>query len=491
MENNKNINNNDNSKDEEEDLEDYEKEGVFFYGNDYFQNFQNIFGDEKNETQNQTIILNSQNTVINEYNEIINLEKTLNIICKINPETIINLFELDKNEIIYKSLLRDKIGQIDFNSVIIREYLPNINQNIAFYNKYFQIVSKVVYPTIQIFYGILNKQNQNNNVEIVLEYISSDLEEVQTFIKKCLNGNNINYLIINKISEVLSYIYECGHPYLMLYPSNIKFNNKLFKQYFEVDEDSSYLYTVNKNYFSDPSKIFSNNFMKITNIGTYLKYKYLIKNNFYSLKDELLSDICFFSPELLKFILDEKIADFPEDLKILEKWDVYSFGCLLFYIFYEQIPYFFIINNEKNTNENKYKLLIDSILSENDFFKTQIDNLGNKKENENKVTEEIINLIKISTSNNNEICPSFNDILENINQQINCLNKNDSKKINNKNNCKDIFHDYSFYQLSKYNDDLIMTKEILTNNKYKQELIDINEEYENSKEQFINYYKYK
>ena len=208
MENNKNVNNNNISKDEEEeDLEDYEKEGVFFYGNDYFQNFQNIFGDEKNETQNQTIILNSQNTVINEYNEIINLEKTLNIICKINPETIINLFELDKNEIIYKSLLRDKIGQIDFNSVIIREYLPNINQNIAFYNKYFQIVSKVVYPTIQIFYGILNKQNQNNNVEIVLEYISSDLEEVQTFIKKCLNGNNINYLIINKISEVLSYIY--------------------------------------------------------------------------------------------------------------------------------------------------------------------------------------------------------------------------------------------------------------------------------------------
>ena len=141
--------------------------------------------------------------------------------------------------------------------------------------------------------------------------------------------------------------------------------------------------------------------------------------------------------------------------------------------------------------ENKYKILIDTILSENDFFKTQIDNLGNKTENENKATEEIINLIKICTSNNDGLRPSFNDILENINQQINCLNKNDSKKTKNKNNCKDIFHDYSFYQLSKYNDDLIMTKEILKNYKYKQELIDINEEYEISKEQFINYYKYK
>jgi hypothetical protein len=156
------------------------------------------------------------------------------------------------------------------------KFLPEIyeHENIEFYSKYFQIISKIAHPTIQIFYGILNKSenNINTNMEIVLEYIPSDFDEVQVFIKKCLIGNNINYLIINKISEVLAYIYECGYPYLMLYPDNIKFNNKFFKQYFQVDEDSTYLYTINKNYFSDPSKIFNNNFMKIINIGT-LKYK--------------------------------------------------------------------------------------------------------------------------------------------------------------------------------------------------------------------------
>ena len=35
----------------------------------------------------------------------------------------------------------------------------------------------------------------------------------------------------------------------MLYPNNIKFNNKLFKQYFKVNEDYNYLYAINKDYF--------------------------------------------------------------------------------------------------------------------------------------------------------------------------------------------------------------------------------------------------
>ena len=45
------------------------------------------------------------------------------------------------------------------------------------------------------------------------------------------------------------------------------------------------------------------------------------------------------------------------------------------------------------------------------------------------------------------------------------------------NNCKDIFHDYSFYQLSKYNDDLTLKKEIIKNQKLKDELSHINNEY--------------
>ena len=177
----------------------------FFYGSNYINNLNNIFLNNKPKIK----ILNKKDILdINK-----ELEINLNIICKIYPETITSLFD---------------------------EY------------KYFQILSKVVYPSIQIFYGILNNPKNNTNFEIVLEYIPSNLEEVQTFISKCSNGNEINYLIITKISEVLSYIYECGFPFLVLCPNNIKFNNKLFKQYFKVNEDTNFLYVINKDYFSNP-----------------------------------------------------------------------------------------------------------------------------------------------------------------------------------------------------------------------------------------------
>ena len=51
-------------------------------------------------------------------------------------------------------------------------------------------------------------------------------------------------------------------------------------------------------------------------------------------------------------------------------------------------------------------------------------------------------------------------------------------KDNNSSNNKDIFHDYSFYQLSKYNDELILKKEIIKNQKFKNDLNDINIEYD-------------
>ena len=478
---------NNNSEEEEKEIneykeeEDYLEEEDYFYGNDYIQNLNNILNNEKKEKNKGEKIKGS---------EIFDLKRILNSICKINPKTIIYLFDYDNQKNEFKTLLmNDKIGQIDFDSVIIREYLPYLNENKEFYIKFFQIITKVVYPSIQIFYGLLNKESQiNKNIEIVLEYISSSLEEVQIFIKKCLIGNNMNYLIIYKISEVLSYIYECGYPYLMLYPSNIRFNNKLFKQYFQVDEDSSYLYTINKNYFSDPSKIFNNNFMKITNIGNYLKYKYLNRNSkYYSLKDELLRDICYFSPELIKFVLDDNIKDFLDNINILEKWDVYSFGCLLFYIFYKQNPYYYIINDININEEDKYELLIKTIKSENNFLKKQIEHLENS-EKEINIPPEIIKLINNCTSYNIELRPTFNNIFDELSNQIKDLIKNNSNK-NNKNSSKDIFHDYSFYQLSKYNNDLIIAKEIIKNNKLKEELTDINSEYNNSKKIYINYYK--
>ena len=426
-----------------------------FYGSNYINNLNNIFSNNKSKIKT----LNKKE----KENTFKELEKNLNIICRIYPETITPLFDINQKE---NSLFEDKIGQIDFNSIIIRKYNPDINNNLLFYNKYFQILSKIVYPSIQIFYGILNQPEQNN-FEIILEYAPSTFEEVQIFISKCLNGNEINYLIISKISEVLSYIYECGFPYLMLYPNNIKFNNKLFKQYFKVSEDSNYLYAINKDYFSNPSKIFNNNFMKIINIGTYLKYKNLDKK-YYSIKNESLKNISYFSPEFLRFILDDNIKVIPKDINLLEKWDVYSFGCLLFYIFYKKDPYFFIIEDINIDDDNKLKKLIEVKYNETNFLKTHINYL---KEEVKDIPNDIICLIECCTSNNIESRPKFNDILNNLNNKIKPL-MNESN-----NNSKDIFHDYSFYQLAKYNDDLILKKEIIKNQKLEKELNEIINEY--------------
>ena len=216
----------------------------FFYGSNYINNLNNIFLNNKPKIK----ILDKKYYI--DVNK--ELEINLNTICKIYPETITSLFEEYQSK---NNLFKDKLGQIDFNSIIIRQYIPDRETDTLFYYKYFQILSKVVYPSIQIFYGILNQPKYNPNFEIVLEYIPSNFDEVQKFISKCSNGNEINYLIITKISEVLSYIYECGFPFLVLCPNNIKFNNKLFKQYFKVNEDSNYLYAINKDYFSNPSRI--------------------------------------------------------------------------------------------------------------------------------------------------------------------------------------------------------------------------------------------
>ena len=443
------INLNKSNNTEKEEIEE------LFYGSNYINNLNNIFSNNKSKIK--TLNKKEKEDTFKE------LEKNLNIICRIYPETITPLFDINQKE---NSLFEDKIGQIDFNTIIIRKYNPDINNNLLFYNKYFQILSKIVYPSIQIFYGILNQPEQNN-FEIILEYAPSTFEEVQIFISKCLNGNEINYLIISKISEVLSYIYECGFPYLMLYPNNIKFNNKLFKQYFKVSEDSNYLYAINKDYFSNPSKIFNNNFMKIINIGTYLKYKNLDKK-YYSIKNESLKNISYFSPEFLRFILDDNIKVIPKDINLLEKWDVYSFGCLLFYIFYKKDPYFFIIEDINIDDDNKLKKLIEVKYNETNFLKTHINYL---KEEVKDIPNDIICLIECCTSNNIESRPKFNDILNNLNNKIKPL-MNESN-----NNSKDIFHDYSFYQLAKYNDDLILKKEIIKNQKLEKELNEIINEY--------------
>ena len=161
-----------------------EENEEFFYGNNYINNLKNILFSRTKDNKN--VIINNKNNQKN-YDELLS---NLNIIGKIYPESITPLFNIESNN---NYLYSDKIGQIDFNSVIIRKYNPHPCTELSFYNIYFKILSKVVYPTIQIFYGILNKPIENN-FEIILEYIPSSLEEVQSFTTKCINGIKINFV---------------------------------------------------------------------------------------------------------------------------------------------------------------------------------------------------------------------------------------------------------------------------------------------------------
>ena len=197
--------------------------------------------------------------------------------------------------------------------------------------------------------------------------------------------------------------------------------------------------------------------------------KIYLNKKYYSINDESLEDISYFSPELLKFILDENIKIFPDNLNLIEKWDVYSFGCLLFFIFYKMHPYFFIIDENINLNkEKKLKQLINIKFQEVNFLETNKSHINEKV---NNMDDDIDKLIERCTSNKIELRPNFNEILNILNNKIKPMMKESN------NNSKDIFHDYSFYQLSKYNDELILKKEIIKNQKLKNELNQINNEY--------------
>ena len=132
---NNNSENEEQKKNNKEEKE-YEDcfEGELFYGNN--QNIYNIFQKLNNEDK-LLIAYNNNIETISQSDDKLNFEKVLNTICKIHPESIIYLFDYDLSLTKHNLLINDKIGQIDFNPVIIRKFLPDISEqeNIEFYAK--------------------------------------------------------------------------------------------------------------------------------------------------------------------------------------------------------------------------------------------------------------------------------------------------------------------------------------------------------------------
>ena len=133
---------------------------------------------------------------------------------------------------------------------------------------------------------------------------------------------------------------------------------------------------------------------------------------------------------------------------------------VLFFLFFEKIPYYNI--NDKNQ-------LINFIIKEDNFIKNQNFNF----ENESNIIKDIIKVIKLCTNINEDFRPSFKDIIPIIEKiKINFYNEflNNEKKEKMKINLNDYYKEFSYYQLSKYQESNIMNEEIRKYKKLEEEI---------------------
>ena len=152
------------------------------------------------------------------------------------------------------------------------------------------------------------------------------------------------------------------------------------------------------------------------------------------------------------------------------------FWLFYFFLFFEKNPYKDI--NSKNE-------LINKIIEEENFLKSQNINI----ENENNVIKDIIKCIKLCTYKNEDFRPCFNDIIPVIdNIKKNFYNEflSNEKKEQMKININDYYKEFSYYQLSKYQESNIMNEEITKYKKLEEEIKISEKQIQNIKNKIIH-----
>ena len=409
----------------------------------------------ENEEENSTKILNKKlmRMFLGNDKERRDLSDKLNII---SPDTISILSEIssDNNKIFITSY-----GEMYFKYVILKKI---IFKNQEFMKKLLYILAKIVHPNIQLYYGCMFKKinsNFNNNINndnyesyLVFEYIPSLKIKELSYLKEILSSNEIIYfklILIDKLAQILSYLYISNCPYLLINLKNVLLNSKLLTDKYQ------HLKIIYSN-----SDTYSNDLIKLIKIGNFLKYN--LKFDLNPLDNESIEEISFHSPEILKYLSNKDkniLIEFYEN-SFLEKSDIWSFGCFIFSLFFEKIPYY----NINNKNQ-----LINFIIKEDNFIKSQNLNF----ENENNIIKDIIKVIKLCTNINEDFRPSFKDIIPIIEKiKINFYNEflNNEKKEKMKINLNDYYKEFSYYQLSKYQESNIMNEEIRKYKKLEEEI---------------------
>ena len=407
----------------------------------------------ENETENSTKLLNKKlmKLFLGNDKERRDLSDKLNII---SPDVISILSEVSSANNIFIS----SYGEMYFKYVIIKKI---IFKNQEFMKKLLFILAKIVHPNIQLYYGCMFKKNNssfistnNDNYDfyLVFEYIPSIKIKELGYLKEILTPNEIIYfkiILIDKLAQILSYLYMSNCPYLFINIKNVLLNSKLL-----TDK-----YQHLKIIYSDNNSYISNDLIKLIKIGNFLKYNKKFHLN--PLDIESIEEISFHSPELLKYLLNDEndLIELYEN-SFLEKSDIWSFGCFIFFLFFEKNPYKDI--NSKNE-------LINKIIEEENFLKSQNINI----ENENNVIKDIIKCIKLCTYKNEDFRPCFNDIIPVIdNIKKNFYNEflSNEKKEQMKININDYYKEFSYYQLSKYQESNIMNEEITKYKKLEEEI---------------------
>ena len=423
----------------------------------------------ENETENSTKLLNKKlmKLFLGNDKERRDLSDKLNII---SPDVISILSEVSSANNIFIS----SYGEMYFKYVIIKKI---IFKNQEFMKKLLFILAKIVHPNIQLYYGCMFKKNNssfistnNDNYDfyLVFEYIPSIKIKELGYLKEILTPNEIIYfkiILIDKLAQILSYLYMSNCPYLFINTKNVLLNSKLL-----TDK-----YQHLKIIYSDYNSYINNDLIKLIKIGNFLKYNKKFHLN--PLDIESIDEISFHSPELIKYLINDEndMIELYEN-SFLEKSDIWSFGCFIFFLFFEKNPYKDI--NSKNE-------LINKIIEEENFLKSQNINI----ENENNVIKDIIKCIKLCTYKKEDFRPCFNDIIpviENIKNNFYNEFLSKEKKEQMKININDYYKEFSYYQLSKYQESNIMNEEITKYKKLEEEIKISEKQIQNIKNKIIH-----
>lgn len=272
------------------------------------------------------------------------------------------------------TIFSDNFSEMYRNFVLVRKI---INSNSDFIKRYITVLSKIVHPNIQLFYGLLldkeiknefeifenassNKgENEDQNYNSISIIRKTNVPPISLNTKKILsnlgivleyvNGvdiRNFRYLdfltdkeslyvkliSIKRISETMSFLHNSGFPHLMLNGKNIKINYKILKN------------QNNKDIFKGCNYCESN-LLKITEIGTFYQFSNQMQ---YTIETEKSYEFSFYSPYLIEALNNSK-NDILSNLNNLKRNDLWSFGCIIFELFIGFNPFNKIPDNKKLT----------------------------------------------------------------------------------------------------------------------------------------------